>query len=93
MPNKKIAFSSVKGFASAEFLRSFLRATVYECVYVCACMFLRLVIHSHGDQTTMGAGSSTLSCGSWSSISDHQAGQQVPSPSEPSCHPTAERLI
>lgn len=42
VPNKKIAFSSVKGFASAEFLRSFLRATVYECVYVCACMFLRL---------------------------------------------------
>lgn len=93
MPNNKIAFSSVKGvLRPPSSYGLFKRAVVYECVYACACMFLRLFIHSHGDQT-MGAGSSILSYGSWRSISDHQARQQVPSPSEPSCHPAAECLI
>lgn len=61
-------------------------------MYVCTCMFLRVVIHSHGDQTTMGAGSSIL----WVlEIKLRSSGLAASAFTlrVPSCHPAAECLI
>lgn len=71
-------------YCGRRVLKVFLKS---YCVWVCVCVYMHVSasVHSHCDQTTMGA--------SWRSNSDHQAWQQVPLPAKPSCHPAAVCLI